>query len=200
MTRLVNFIELLTRRTFASPFPLICFLLGKVLGSNESREPLPSLLPRELLEKRGVEPVVPSLPATPTARRHAAPRHPRDRRSYRRRRHSVKAATRTVVVVFQLLPTSGTTSPNNTTTNNNNNGALLRVSSMGNNSSALASCVNPNVTANPTTGALSDRDVKGLHHLYGHDDELLQLMCGGGAVQLELRVACIRVLVPMLVL
>ena len=48
---------------------------------------------------------------------------------------------------------------------------------MGNNSSAVA-CGAPPVTANPTTARLSDRDVTNLRHLYGHDDELLQLMCG----------------------
>ena len=48
---------------------------------------------------------------------------------------------------------------------------------MGNNASAVA-CGAPNVTANPTTAKLSERDVASLHHLYGHDDELLQLMCG----------------------
>lgn len=47
---------------------------------------------------------------------------------------------------------------------------------MGNQSSAVA-CGAPHVTANPRNAKLSERDVKGLYHLYGHDDELLQLMC-----------------------
>ena len=48
---------------------------------------------------------------------------------------------------------------------------------MGNKSSQLAVCGAPSVTANPTTAKLSERDVVSLHSLYGHDDELLQLMC-----------------------
>lgn len=49
---------------------------------------------------------------------------------------------------------------------------------MGNKTSTLVACGAPSVTANPTTAKLSERDVAGLNALYGHDDELLQLMCG----------------------
>ena len=36
-------------------------------------------------------------------------------------------------------------------------------------------CASP-VSANPTVAKLSERDVANLNKLYGHDDELLQLM------------------------
>lgn len=50
---------------------------------------------------------------------------------------------------------------------------------MGNSPSSAAIgplCAHP-VTAHPTVARLTDRDVRNLNQLYGHDDELLQLMC-----------------------
>lgn len=42
-------------------------------------------------------------------------------------------------------------------------------------SAAIGPCAHP-VTANPTVARLTSRDVRNLNQLYGHDDELLQLM------------------------
>ena len=50
---------------------------------------------------------------------------------------------------------------------------------MGASASAMpAPCGRPPVTANPTTAKLTPRDASALRDLYGHDDELFQLMCG----------------------